>query len=253
MCKVLWALSICFPKKPVHGALLIRLDKISRMGLWQDKGELWMASERLIEPFPQRLLEGYESFRANRLPQERARFEDMAENGQRPAVMIIACCDSRVSPEVIFDARPGEVFVVRNVANLVPPYSPDGELHGTSAALEFAVQALRVQHIVVMGHARCGGVHAFVRRTRNPGAEDALSPGDFIGKWMTLIGPAAEALPAQADESDHDYAERLARGSIHQSIENLLTFPCIQILHGRGKIHLHGAIFDVTTGVLTTL
>ena len=119
----------------------------------------------LVQPeFPARLLQGYADFKASRLPQERARFEEMAENGQRPEIMIIACCDSRVSPEVIFDARPGELFVVRNVANLVPPYSPDGELHGTSAALEFAVQALKVKHIVVMGHGRCGGVHAFVRR-----------------------------------------------------------------------------------------
>lgn len=207
----------------------------------------------LVQPsFPTRLLEGYTTFKEGRLPQERARFEEMAENGQRPEIMIIACCDSRVSPEVIFDARPGELFVVRNVANLVPPYSPDGELHGTSAALEFAVQALKVKHIVVMGHGRCGGVHAFVRRQRNPD-DDALSPGDFIGKWMTMISPAAEALPAQDGESDYDYAERLTLASIGNSIQNLLTFPCVNILHGRGQLQLHGAIFDVTKGLLKTL
>ncbi len=212
-----------------------------------------LAQQSLAQPgFPARLLEGYAAFRQARLPQERARFEEMAENGQKPEIMIIACCDSRVSPEVIFDSRPGEVFVVRNVANLVPPYSPDGELHGTSAALEFAVQVLRVKHIVVMGHGRCGGVHAFVRRSRYPD-DDALSPGDFIGKWMALISPAAEALPVQQDESDHDYAERLAQVSIRNSIENLLTFPCVNILHGRGKLQLHGAMFDVTTGLLRTL
>lgn len=207
----------------------------------------------LVQPaFPARLLAGYEAFKEGRLPQERARFEEMAENGQRPEIMIIACCDSRVSPEVIFDARPGELFVVRNVANLVPPYSPDGELHGTSAALEFAVQALKVKHIVVMGHGRCGGVHAFVRRSRNPD-DDALSPGDFIGKWMAMIAPAAEALPTQDGESDHDYAERLAITSIGNSIQNLLTFPCVNILHGRGQLQLHGAMFDVTKGILRTL
>ncbi len=187
------------------------------------------------------------------MPRERARFEEMAENGQKPEIMVIACCDSRVSPEVIFDARPGELFVVRNVANLVPPYAPDGELHGTSAALEFAVQALKVRHIVVMGHGRCGGVHSFVRRLRSPGAEDALSPGDFIGRWMTLISPAAESLPDQGEESDASYAERLAVASIRNSIENMLTFPCVNILHGRGQLALHGAMFDVTTGRLTTL
>lgn len=208
--------------------------------------------QRVQPAFPKRLLDGYAVFRDVRFPSERARFEEMAENGQKPEIMVIACCDSRVSPEVIFDARPGELFVVRNVANLVPPYSPDGELHGTSAALEFAVQALRVKHIVVMGHGRCGGVHAFVRRSRNPD-EDALSPGDFIGRWMTLIAPVAEALPAQEAESDHDYAERLARASIRASLDNLLTFPCVSILHGREQIQVHGALFDVTTGVLTTL
>lgn len=203
--------------------------------------------------FPSRLLEGYAAFREGRLPRERARFEEMAEHGQKPQIMVIACCDSRVSPEVIFDARPGELFVVRNVGNLVPPYAPDGELHGTSAALEFAVQALKIRHIVVMGHGGCAGVHSFVRRLRHPGAEDALSPGDFIGKWMTLIAPAAETLPPQNDEADATYAERLALASIRNSIENLLTFPCVNILHGRGRLALHGAMFDVRTGLLKTL
>ena len=204
-------------------------------------------------PFPARLLEGYAAFKEGRLPQERARFAEMAENGQKPEIMVIACCDSRVSPEVIFDARPGELFVVRNVANLVPPFAPDGELHGTSAALEFAVQALRVKHIVVMGHGRCGGIHAFVRRMRNPGADDALSPGDFIGRWMMQVTPAAEAVPPRADETDHDYAEKLAEVSIRNSIMNLLTFPCVNILHGRGKLQIHGAVFDVSSGLLRTL
>ena len=203
--------------------------------------------------FPTRLIEGYEAFRAGRLPQERARFEEMADSGQKPDIMIVACCDSRVSPEVIFDARPGELFVVRNVANLVPPFSPDDALHGTSAALEFAVQALKVKHIVVMGHGNCGGVHAFARRSRTPSADDALSPGDFIGKWMTLISPAAESLPSRENESDFDYAERLAVNSIRNSIENLLTFPCINILHGRGKLQIHGTMFDVRTGQLRIL
>jgi carbonic anhydrase len=217
----------------------------------QDSAELQPIQD--IRPFPDRLISGYEAFRAGRLPQERNRFAEMAENGQKPEIMVVACCDSRVSPEVIFDARPGELFVVRNVGNLVPPYAPDGELHGTSAALEFAVQALKIRHIVVMGHARCGGVHAFVRRIRYPDQTDALSPGDFIGRWMQLLAPAAEALPARLDEPDAAYVERLAHASIRNSIENLLTFPCVNILHGRAQLALHGAMFDVTTGQLTVL
>jgi carbonic anhydrase len=205
----------------------------------------------VVEPgFPERLISGYNAFREGRLPQERSRLAEMAENGQRPEIMLIACCDSRVSPEVIFDARPGEMFVVRNVANLVPPYTPDDNHHGTSAALEFAVQVLRVKHIVVMGHGRCGGVHAYVRRLRNPSSDDALSPGDFIGKWMNLITPAAESVPAWSGESDAEYAERLARVSIGNSIANLLTFPCVKILHERGQLTLHGAMFDVANGQL---
>src|SRR5262245_9073104 len=109
---------------------------------------------------PQRLLDGYAMFWTGRLPAEQSRYRELAERGQSPEIMVIGCCDSRVSPEVIFDARPGELFVVRNVANLVPPYSPDGAYHGVSAALEFAVGALRVKHIVVLGHAHCGGVRA---------------------------------------------------------------------------------------------
>src|SRR6266508_4383937 len=127
--------------------------------------------------FPERLVDGYRDFLTGRLTVEQSRYRELAEHGQAPQIMVIGCCDSRVSPEVIFDARPGELFVVRNVANLVPPYSPDGAYHGVSAALEFAVGALRVKHIVVLGHARCGGVRAFAEG----GAP--LSPGDFIGKW----------------------------------------------------------------------
>src|ERR1700756_2914692 len=131
--------------------------------------------------FPKTLLEGYRTFRTQRLPTEQSRYRELSERGQSPEVMVIGCCDSRVSPEVIFDARPGELFVVRNVANIVPPYEPDGHAHGVSAALEFGVAALKVKHIVVLGHARCGGVKAF--------AEDAepISPGDFVGKWMKLM------------------------------------------------------------------
>jgi carbonic anhydrase len=160
--------------------------------------------------------------------------------------MVIGCCDSRVSPEVIFDAGPGELFVVRNVANVVPPYSPDGQYHGVSAALEFAVQALRVKHIVVLGHAQCGGVRAFVEDNA------PLSPGDFIGKWMELIAPAAAAVaPRQPDEPLTDYAIRLEHASLLHALDNLMTFPCVRILAERGKLTLHAAYFGVATGQLS--
>ena len=109
---------------------------------------------------PRSLFEGYVAFKYGKLRSERARYRELAARGQKPEVMLIGCCDSRAAPETIFDASPGELFVVRNVANLVPPYEPDGEYHSTSAALEFGVQALKVKHIVVMGHARCGGIAA---------------------------------------------------------------------------------------------
>src|SRR5438105_11316824 len=113
-----------------------------------------------MSAFPQHLLEGYRTFTSQRLPTEQDRYRELAERGQTPEIMVIGCCDSRVSPEVIFDARPGELFVVRNVANLVPPYETDGKYHGVSAALEFGVGVLKVKHIVILGHAHGGAVHA---------------------------------------------------------------------------------------------
>ena len=153
--------------------------------------------------FPQRLIDGYNAFAAGRLPQEQGRLRELAETGQSPEVMVIGCCDSRVSPEVIFDARPGELFVVRNVGNLVPPYTPDGAQRAVSAALEFAVQALKVKHIVVLGHAQCGGIRAFAQEAA------PLSPGDFIGRWMALIAPAAKMIGPREDMPLADYLTRL--------------------------------------------
>jgi carbonic anhydrase len=193
--------------------------------------------------FPQRLTEGYRAFLDDRFPREKNRFETLAEKGQSPEVMVIGGCDSRVSPEVIFDASPGELFVVRNVVNLVPPFETGGDYHGTSAALEFAVQALRVKHIVVLGHARCGGVRAFADDTA------PLSPGDFIGRWMSLIAPAAERIgPSEGDPTD--YLTRLELATVENSLKNLMTFPCVRILVEGGKLQLHGAYFGVATGVL---
>lgn len=190
------------------------------------------------------LIDGYYRFRGTEWLEERERWAELAE-GQSPRVMVIACSDSRVEPATIFGSRPGEIFVVRNVANLVPPYTPDGEFHGTSAALEFAVQALKVKHIVVMGHGRCGGINAAL----HPGGEP-LSPGDFIGKWMSLIEPLAQGVAGNEMLTDSEKQTALERISIRMSLANLRTFPCVSILEGKGRLSLHGAWFDISTGEL---
>ena len=195
--------------------------------------------------FPQHLIDGYRAFLVSRLRHEQDRYRSLSESGQSPQVMVIGCCDSRVSPEVIFDAGPGELFVARNIANLVPPYTPDDAQRAMSAALEFAVQALKVKHIVVLGHAQCGGIRAF--------AEEAgpLSPGDFIGHWMALIEPAAKAVGPRGDMPFGDYLTRLEQASIVQTLTNLMTFPWLKLLVERGKLALHGAYFGVATGQLS--
>jgi carbonic anhydrase len=196
--------------------------------------------------FPPRLIEGYRSFVDGRLRREQDRYRALAESGQSPEVMVIGCCDSRVSPEVIFDARPGELFVVRNVANIVPPYAPDSHAHGVSAALEFGVAALHVRHIVVLGHAHCGGVKAFAEKA------EPLSPGDFIGNWMRLMAPALAKVGAyDASSSWSDYLARLEQANVANSLDNLLTFPRLRKLVERGEVAIHGAYFGVATGELS--
>ncbi|HYC18607.1 MAG TPA: carbonic anhydrase [Pseudolabrys sp.] len=195
--------------------------------------------------FPQQLIDGYRAFLIGRLRHEQDRYRDLAQSGQSPEVMVIGCCDSRVSPEVIFDARPGELFVVRNVANIVPPYAPDKQAHGVSAALEFGVGALKIKHIVVLGHAQCGGVKAY--------AEDAepLSPGDFIGNWMKLMAPAADKVGPRGKLSPTDYLTQLEQANVVNSLENLMTFPRLRKLIERGQVLIHGAYFGVATGQLS--
>ncbi len=211
-----------------------------------------MAREQVEPGFPSRLVDGYKAFHYGRLRHERERYEQLAAQGQSPEVMVISCCDSRAAPEIVFDAAPGEMFVVRNVANLVPPYAPDGEYHGTSAALEFAVQALKVKHIVIMGHGRCGGIHAFREQLEGNSAEP-LSPGDFIGKWISLLEPAAADIRCE-DASLPDQRQRaLEEASVRTSVANLLTFPCVRILVERGTLAIHGSWFDISSGELWTM
>jgi len=198
-----------------------------------------------MQSFPISLLNGYRNFMSGRYVDERERYRSLAEEGQKPATLVIACSDSRSAPETIFDAGPGELFVIRNVANMVPPYEPDGHFHATSAALEFAVQSLKVSDIVVMGHGRCGGIRAAL----DPNAEP-LSPGDFIGRWMGLLKPAAEQIQSNDIMTQAERQTALERISIRNSLENLRSFPDIKALEEEGKLNLHGAWFDISTGEL---
>jgi carbonic anhydrase len=200
-----------------------------------------------MSPFPQRLIDGYRTFASQRLPTEQSRYRELSVRGQSPEVMVIGCCDSRVSPEVIFDAGPGELFVMRNIANLVPVYQPDENAHGVSAALEFAVNVLRVKHIVVLGHAQCGGIRAFVDKI------EPLSPGDFIGKWMAMFIKPGEVVEQRSHETMQKFVERIEKAAVFRSLENLMTFPFVRNAVERGTMQLHGAYFGVAEGSLFVL
>lgn len=158
--------------------------------------------------------------------------------------MVIACCDSRSAPGH-FRLRTRRAVRRAQRGQSRPPYAPDGEFHSTSAALEFAVQSLKVQNIVVMGHGRCGGIKAALSADAAP-----LSPGDFIGKWMSLVAPAAEAVTGNAMMTAGERQTALERISIRYSLANLRTFPCVSILEGKGRLALHGAWFDISSGEL---
>jgi carbonic anhydrase len=188
-----------------------------------------------------RLIEGYRRFRADVWPSERARYEAMARAGQRPDTLVVACSDSRVDPPTVFGAAPGELFVIRNVAGLVPTYKPDGGCHGTSAALEYGVRVLGVERIVVLGHARCGGVQAMVE-----GAP--LEARDFVEPWMAAAAPALRALARRREGEDP--LELCEAEVVRLSLANLATFPWIAEAVAAGRLGLHGFRFGIETGVL---
>lgn len=195
-------------------------------------------------PLPSMLLDGYANFRAGRYSSEAERYRRLGEGAQKPKVMVIACCDSRAAPETIFDAGPGEIFVVRNVANLVPPYTPDGGHHSTSAALEFAVLSLGVRHVVVMGHGRCGGIRAVVQEA------SPLSNTDFIGSWMRPIKDVARIVPREPGVNAETHERHIERASIEHSLANLRTFPWIRMRENKRELSLHGVWFDIALGEL---
>ncbi len=199
----------------------------------------------MSEQFPQFLLDGYKNFMSGRYTAERDRYRTLAEQGQKPTTLMIACCDSRAAPETIFDCGPGQLFVLRNVANLVPPFGPTGTFHATSSAIEYAVLHLNVAHIVVMGHGRCGGIQAALATAGGNAPE-----GAFIGKWLTMVQDVADKVEANDFLTPAERQTALERIAIRQSLNNLLTFPFIARGVGDGAISLHGAWFDISNGEL---
>jgi carbonic anhydrase len=196
------------------------------------------------DSLPDELVEGFHRFRSSRYEVERERYQQLVESGQRPRTIVIACSDSRSAPETVFDALPGELFVVRNVAGLVPVYAPDNRNHAASAALEYAVIALGVASIVVMGHGRCGGAAVAL-------AESApLTSTDFIGSWIQGMRDLADELEP-ADRADPERAGRaLEHRSVEQSLVNLSTFPWIRSRERQGQLRIAGAWFDIALGEL---
>jgi len=185
-----------------------------------------------------RMVAGFRSFKAAYYEQRPERVADLIESGQKPEVVLVTCSDSRVDPAILMNAEPGDLFVVRNVAALVPPYEPDGSYHGTSAALEYAVRDLKVRDAVVMGHSSCGGVQGLVAAKQNAAADRV-----FINPWMSLMGDCA----CDADP------DQVSKETVKRSIANLRSFPFVQAAVEAGYLTLHGWWFDMTNGTLWSL
>ena len=196
------------------------------------------------------LIDGYRRFRKTGWSTQRERWAELAE-GQSPQVMVIACSDSRVDPTQIFDARPGEMFVVRNVANLVPPFEPDESYHGVSAALEFAVTQLEVKDVVVMGHGYCGGCAAALTGQFD---EAAHGSGHFIAHWVSMLQEARERVRRRHGTSfEREAFREMEHEGVRISLRNLLSFPFVRERVGDGRLKLHGAYFAISDGVLHVL
>lgn len=199
--------------------------------------------------FPESLAERFRRFRLRHYTAIADHYEQLATHGQSPDTFILSCCDSRVDPETIFSAMPGELFVMRNIANLVPPYETGGRFHGVSAALEYAALNLCVKNIVVMGHSGCGGVKAAVDKS---GAVE--TEAHFISNWISMLEPARLKVVAAHQGTSHgELLRKMEYEGVKTSIENLRTFPFIRDLEAKGKLSLHGAHFDIKTGALSVL
>lgn len=197
-------------------------------------------------PLPKYLVQRYQGWRATSYSENSAWYRRLAHEGQRPRAMVISCCDSRVHVTSIFGADSGEFFIHRNIANLVPPYAPDGLQHGTSAAVEYAVNALKVAHLIVMGHTNCGGVagcHAMCAG-HAPELEETTS---FVGRWMDVLRPGYDRIKELPDDQQINALEREA---VLTSLDNLMTFPFVEEAVKSGQLSLHGLVHDIAEGTL---
>jgi carbonic anhydrase len=195
------------------------------------------------------LVEGYHRFRANGWTPHRERWEQLRD-GQHPQVMVIACSDSRCDPAQIFDVAPGEIFVVRNVAALVPPFETNPGNHGVSAALEFAVQILQVKEIVVMGHGMCGGCHAALTQDLHGAAP---GEGGFIANWIAMLDDVREPIARNLGTTSRDAHRAMEEAGVKVSLANLRTFPCVRTKESEGSLRLRGALFAISDGILHLL
>lgn len=202
-----------------------------------------------MSSFPEVLTDRFRRFKYRHFLPNAEQYEELATYGQNPEVMLISCCDSRVDPETIFSATPGELFVVRNVANLVPPFETDGVFHGIPAAIEFAVLNLRVKHIIIMGHSGCGGIKAALDQS---GA--IQTEARFISRWMSMLDSARlNVLAAHQMSPQAEKLSALEKEGVKTSIRNLRTFPFVSETENKGRLSLHGAYFDIASGTLSVL
>jgi carbonic anhydrase len=202
-----------------------------------------------MSSFPEKLTDQFRRFKHRHFVPNADHYEELAKYGQKPDTMVISCCDSRVDPETIFSAMPGELFVVRNVANLVPPYETGGKFHGVSTAIEFAIMNLRVKHVIVMGHSGCGGVKAALDQSAAIQTEAM-----FISRWMSMLDDARLRVVAAHQMAPQAEKQKLLEmEGIKTSISNLRTFPFVKDVEDKGRLSLHGAYFDIASGTLSVL
>ena len=193
----------------------------------------------------QKIVDGYKEFKKEYFQEKNHEFKELVDNGQKPKILVIACSDSRVDPAIVTNSKPGDLFVIRNVANLVPPYEPDNGYHGTSAALEFGVCMLKVEHIIIFGHTQCGGINSIIS------PDNPTQPMPFIKNWMQIARPTClSAIETNPNLNQEKLGEVCGQHSLINSLKNLKTFPWINEKVAEGTLSLHAWNFDLPTGTI---